>query len=101
MRPPTCRGCGTAGLQAELKYRQVMAASLLLLLTLLLLLPRPGLGQQGPTDGELLLAFKATFTNGEAVLASWNSTEPCARVDTQGQSTWQGVFCRDGFATVV
>ncbi len=55
-----------------------------------------------PTDGELLLAFKATFINGDSILASWNSTEPCAVVVSLA-SNWEGVFCNGtgGHVTVV
>lgn len=45
----------------------------------------------GQTDAELLLAFKASFRNGNDVLASWNgssSPDPC--------SGWQGVLCTKG-----
>jgi hypothetical protein len=38
------------------------------------------------TDAELLLAFKATFDNGDSVLPSWTGTEPCG-----GQ--WAGIIC--------
>ena len=44
----------------------------------------PGSGNN--TDAELLLAFKASYTNGDTVLADWQQgTNPC--------SGWTGVLC--------
>ena len=43
----------------------------------------PACGKEG--DAELLLALKATFTNGEVILASWNGSDPCRG--------WEGVAC--------
>ncbi len=45
------------------------------------------------TDADLLLDFKATFTNGDTLLKSWNGSDPCS-----GQ--WAGVEC-DGAGNVV
>ena len=43
------------------------------------------------TDGELLRAFQATFTNGAAVLG-WPATgEPCNK--DEPSSSWRGVRC--------
>ena len=44
-----------------------------------------------PVDPAPLLAFKATFTNGAAVLADWSAaTNPCL---------WSGVICERGVVT--
>ena len=36
----------------------------------------------------LLLAFKASFSNGNTLLASWTGADPCAG--------WRGVVCKSG-----
>jgi hypothetical protein len=65
------------------------------LLALVLLLAPGALGQgtsiAAPTDAELLLDLKGTFSNGESLLESWHSSagEPC----NPGNSTWLGVNC--------
>ena len=40
------------------------------------------------TEADELLAFKASFANGETVLASWNGSDAC--------SGWTGVSCSGG-----
>ena len=58
----------------------------LLAAVLCLLLAR---AQATPSDAELLLAFKATFTNGGTVLSSWVAgTDPCNTT-----TPWEGVGC--------
>lgn len=37
----------------------------------------------------LLLDFRASLSNGETVLTSWNGTDPC-------QEAWEGVTCDGG-----
>lgn len=74
--------------------RNVVAAVLVLLVAL----PKAVHAQQAPiltnaTDGELLQAFKATFSNGNEKLSSWNGTEPCANIDNFGSASWLGVIC--------
>ncbi len=36
----------------------------------------------------VLLDFKASFTNGHKLLASWNNSQPCG-----GPHLWEGVNC--------
>lgn len=65
--------------------RALPAAFALLALQLLCCAPL----RLAQSDADTLLAFKATFTNGDEKLASWvPGTDPC---------TWVGVAnCRDG-----
>ena len=46
------------------------------------------------SDGELLRAFQATFSNGAAVLG-WPATgEPCTGIKS-GMSSWGNIECSD------
>ena len=83
---------GMRALRFEPLRTLVLAAAALLLLPL-------ACGAQGSAeaaaDAELLLEFKASFVNGDSVLASWqNGSDPCG-----GQ--WVGVNCSGGAAAGV
>ena len=69
-----------------------MAGGALFLLLAATSLQLAGCQGRNATDTDLLLAIKASFTNGEEVLgATWrNGTEPCRGA---GQSDWVGVAC--------
>jgi Leucine-rich repeat (LRR) protein len=58
-----------------------LVSSLSLLLSL-----APAFGT--PTDADLLLAFKASFTNGDVVLETWAGGDPCS-------DNWLGVSCSE------
>ena len=67
-----------------------LPAAPLLALALLLWAAASGGAEGAKSDGDLLRAFKATFSNGDTVLDSWPATgEPCSG----GSSSWEGVRC--------
>lgn len=77
------------------KYEIVNKEGVGVLLTQPELPPCPGcspvpVSPVSPADTQLLLDFKASFSNGAALLASWvPGTDPCA-------DKWQGIICSNG-----
>lgn len=67
------------------------AAALLLLLVGPLARAAKDDNSEGPTDAEMLLAWKDTFENGDDVLESWEGSNPC--------DGWVGVNCTSGHIT--
>jgi hypothetical protein len=64
---------------------------------LLLTLPLPALAATRE-DAALLLAFKATFSNGDEALSNWEGNDPCKGVKDETkfeESSWAGVVCKD------
>ena len=62
---------------------------------LLLVLLTLGTAAAAASDAELLLAFKATFSNGDEVLSDWqNGTDPCS-------DKWTGITCEGRAVTVM
>lgn len=67
------------------------AAAWVAAVAVLLAAAAPGTAaQRGPTDAQLLLDFKRSFSNGNTVLDSWTnaSTDPC--------TGWRGIKCNGG-----
>jgi hypothetical protein len=68
---------------------------LLAVLALASLALGPVLGAGSRKDAELLLEFKASFTNGIEVLPTWLGEEPC-KMQLQNPDAWQGITCSPG-----
>lgn len=68
-----------------------MRGAALLVVVLVAALP---LACRSASDAELLLAFKAQWSNGDTVLSSWSGTDPCS-------GTWTRITCRNNSVTAM
>ncbi len=90
-RHATCRPAESKLVLAGMEPPLDLVGSLWLLFLLALLAPAeaaspPNAGNK--SDAELLLAFKASFTNADEVLGGWTGANPC-------DEYWEGVQCSD------